>query len=69
MEERFTGKVKFFNTTKGYGFLIDELDETKEYFFHITGLTDTGIRKDDQVEFTLANSPKGVKAVNIRKLS
>ena len=59
------GKVKFFNVTKGFGFIIE--DETaKEYFVHATGLVDK-VRDGDPVTFELREGPKGVNAVDVRK--
>lgn len=68
-QEKLTGKVKFFNTIRGYGFLIDAKDVEREYFFHITGLVDGTVRKDDTVEFELQTTKRGVKAVKIKKIN
>ena len=58
------GTVKFFNESKGFGFVVDE--ETKEeYFVHVTGLIDE-IKEDDQVEFDLKDGRKGLNAVNVK---
>lgn len=58
------GIVKFFNESKGYGFVKDtESDE--EYFVHISGLVDE-VRKDDEVTFDLREGKKGMNAVNVR---
>ena len=46
-----TGKVKFFNVTKGFGFVISD-DDQKEYFVHATGLTDK-IQDNDDVVFEI----------------
>lgn len=59
-----TGKVKFFNDAKGYGF-IKEADTGKEYFVHVTGLVDE-IREDDEVTFDLREGKKGLNAVNVK---
>ena len=57
------GTVKFFNNTKGFGFINEEgLD--KEHFVHVTGLIDE-IREGDQVEFDLEQGRKGLNAVNV----
>ena len=45
------GTVKFFNETKGFGFVVDE-ETNKEYFVHITGLIDK-VKENDEVEFDL----------------
>ncbi len=58
------GKVKFFNQTKGFGFIQEE-DSDKEYFVHATGLIDE-IRENDDVTFDLKEGKKGLNAVNVR---
>lgn len=58
------GKVKFFNESKGFGFIID--DETGEdRFVHVTGLKED-IKEGDNVEFELQDGRRGVTAVNVR---
>ncbi|MCX2742710.1 cold shock domain-containing protein [Mangrovivirga sp. M17] len=58
------GTVKFFNESKGYGFIID--DETKkEYFVHISGLIDQVV-EGDEVNFDLAEGRKGLNAVDVK---
>lgn len=59
-----TGKVKFFNESKGFGFIVDN-ESSKEYFVHITGLIDE-IREDDEVTFDLKEGRKGLNAVNVK---
>ena len=58
------GTVKFFNDSKGYGFIIEE-ESKKEYFVHVSGLVDE-IREGDTVEFELADGRKGLNAVNVK---
>ena len=59
------GTVKFFNETKGFGFIKDA--ETKEeYFVHISGLVDE-IRENDEVTYDLQDGKKGLNAVNVRQ--
>ncbi len=60
-----TGKVKFFNEEKGYGFVIE--DETNnEYFVHITEVTNADVLKEgESIEFEVAESEKGKNAVNV----
>ncbi len=58
------GKVKFFNKSKGYGFIRE--DETgNEYFTHISGLIDQ-IDQDDDVTFDLKEGKKGLNAVEVK---
>ncbi|MEZ5007602.1 MAG: cold shock domain-containing protein [Chitinophagales bacterium] len=58
------GTVKFFNNSKGFGFIID--DETKkEIFVHVSGLIDE-INEGDIVEFDLKDGKKGINAVDVR---
>lgn len=59
-----TGTVKFFNTTKGYGFVKDN-DSGKEYFIHVSGLIDD-IKENDEVSFELQEGKKGLNAVNVK---
>ncbi|MFT5581534.1 MAG: CspA family cold shock protein [Lentimonas sp.] len=58
------GAVKFFNETKGFGFIVDE-ESNKEYFVHISGLIDK-VQEGDQVEFELQEGRKGLNAVNVK---
>lgn len=59
------GTVKFFNESKGYGFIKDE-ESNEEYFVHANGLVDE-IRQDDEVVFELEEGRKGVNAVNVKQ--
>ena len=59
------GTVKFFNETKGFGFIREE-DSNKEYFVHVTGLIDE-IRENDVVTFELQEGKKGLNAVNVKQ--
>lgn len=58
------GKVKFFNDSKGFGFIKDE-ENDKEYFVHVSGLVDD-IRENDEVTFDLQEGRKGLNAVNVK---
>lgn len=61
-----TGIVKFYNETKGYGFI--KLDESEqEIFVHASGLTCT-IRQDDHVQFETQDGKKGLNAINVSKI-
>lgn len=59
-----TGKVKFFNQTKGFGFItVDETGE--EVFVHVSGLTED-IRENDNVVFNITEGKKGPNAVDVK---
>ena len=57
------GIVKFFNETKGFGFIKDQTG--KEYFVHVSGLIDK-IREGDEVSYDLQEGKKGLNAVNVK---
>ncbi len=57
------GVVKFFNETKGFGFITEE-GTGIDHFVHISGIVDQ-IREGDQVEFELENGKKGLNAVQV----
>ena len=59
-----TGKVKFFNDSKGYGFVTDN-DSGQEYFVHVSGLIDE-VKQNDEVTFELKEGKKGLNAVDVR---
>jgi cold shock protein len=58
------GTVKFFNDSKGFGFIKDEASD-KEYFVHVSNLKDE-VRENDQVTFELQEGRKGLNAVNVK---
>ncbi|TSD66771.1 cold-shock protein [Inquilinus sp. KBS0705] len=58
------GTVKFFNTTKGFGF-ISQSDNRSDVFVHSTGLIDE-IRENDSVTFDVEEGKKGLTAVNVK---
>ena len=63
------GKVKWFNTQKGYGFI--EMDEGKDIFVHHSEIQGSGYRSLDEgqrVEFEIRQGPKGEQAVNVVKV-
>ena len=59
-----TGTVKFFNDTKGFGFITEE-GVDKDHFVHVSWLVDE-IREGDEVEFDLQEGKKGLNAVNVK---
>ena len=61
------GTVKFFNNSKGFGFIVDE-ETGKEYFVHVSGLIDE-IRENDEVTYDLQEGRKGLNAVNVQLAS
>ena len=58
------GTVKFFNDSKGYGFITEDGSE-QDHFVHISGLIDE-VREGDVVEFELQQGKKGMNAVNVK---
>jgi len=58
------GTVKFFNESKGFGFIKDA-NSSKEYFVHVSGLIDK-IKENDEVTFDLQEGKKGLNAVNVK---
>ncbi|WP_159950100.1 cold-shock protein [Polaribacter septentrionalilitoris] len=58
------GTVKFFNESKGFGFIVED-DSKTEHFVHVSGLVDE-IREGDAVEFDLKEGRKGLNAVDVR---
>ncbi len=57
------GTVKFFNETKGYGF-ITPADGSKDIFVHVSGLNGD-ISQDDKVQYEVEEGKKGLNAVNV----
>jgi len=57
------GVVKFFNETKGFGFIKG--DDGQEIFVHVTGLQED-IRENDNVTFDVQEGKKGLNAVNVK---
>ncbi|MDT0553883.1 MAG: cold-shock protein [Bacteroidetes bacterium MedPE-SWsnd-G1] len=60
------GTVKFFNESKGFGFIIED-GSKDEYFVHISGLVDR-VAEGDAVEFELKEGRKGLNAVNVKAI-
>jgi cold shock protein len=66
MSERVTGKVKWFNGAKGYGFI--EREEGGDVFVHFSAIQGNGFRSLEEgqsVEFNVEKGPKGLQATNV----
>ena len=57
------GLVKFFNDTKGFGFIKPEVGE--DIFVHVSGLIDE-VRENDRVSFDVQDGKKGLNAINVK---
>ena len=66
MSERMTGTVKWFNNSKGYGFI--EQGDGPDVFVHYSSISGEGYRslnEGQQVEFDVEDGPKGPQAANV----
>ncbi|NCO32433.1 MAG: cold-shock protein [Armatimonadetes bacterium CG2_30_59_28] len=66
-----TGTVKWFNESKGYGFIARD-DGEKDVFVHFSGIVGDGfrnLREDDKVEFDVVEEERGCKAVNVKLMA
>ena len=71
MSDRVIGKVKWFNASKGYGFL-ERPDGEADIFVHYSAIQGEGFRsleEGDSVEFSIATTDKGLQAEDVNKLS
>jgi CspA family cold shock protein len=69
VSDRVTGTVKWFNGSKGYGFISRE--DGEDVFVHYSAIQTEGFRtleEGQQVEFTVERGPKGLQAANVTKL-
>ncbi|OJX44763.1 MAG: cold-shock protein [Chloroflexi bacterium 44-23] len=69
MSERITGTVKWFNETKGFGFI--ERENGPDVFVHYSSIQSKGFRKlveGQRVEFTIEDGPKGPQAAEVEAL-
>jgi len=71
MSERIKGKVKWFNASKGYGFL-ERSDGEPDVFVHFSAIEGDGFKslvEGEDVEFTIEQTDKGLQAENVTKMS
>ena len=63
-----TGKVKWFNTQKGFGFIVQE--DNKDLFVHFKDVLGgiESLKENDAVEFEVEEGRKGLQAVNVKKI-
>jgi CspA family cold shock protein len=70
MTDRVTGTVKWFNGTKGYGFIAPD-DGSEDVFVHFSAIQADGYRnleEGDRVEFTVEEGKKGLQAASVSKI-
>ena len=70
MAERVKGTVKWFNSTKGFGFISQEKGE--DVFVHFQSIIGDGyksLNENDKVEFSVTQGPKGLQAADVKKIS
>jgi CspA family cold shock protein len=58
------GTVKFFNNSKGFGFITPD-DDSKDVFVHVNELVDE-ISEGDKVSYDVKEGPKGLNAINVK---
>jgi CspA family cold shock protein len=67
--EKLTGTVKWFDSKKGYGFIT--ADNGQDVFVHYTGINGEGFKtleEGERVSFSVTESDKGLKAVDVERL-
>lgn len=68
MTERITGTVKWFDGSRGYGFIQPEIESVGEVFVHYTAIVDNGFKnlyEGDRVEFSVVDDPTGPQAIDV----
>ena len=69
MSERITGTVKWFNSSKGYGFIARQ--DGPDVFVHYSAIRGQGFRnleEGEAVEFSIVEGPKGLQAADVEKM-
>jgi CspA family cold shock protein len=64
-----TGKIKWFNPTKGYGFI--EREGSKDVFLHVSALEEAGIKtlkEGEEIEFEIGDNKGKENAINVKKI-
>ncbi len=70
MSEKCSGKVKWFNTSKGFGFIVTE--DNRECFVHYTDIVSDGFKnlaEGEEVRFSAVDNGKGLRAVEVERIS
>jgi cold shock protein len=65
-----SGKIKWFNSKKGYGFITDE-ETNKDIFLHVSALEESKLRvlkEEQKIEFDIKEEKNKLQAINIKKL-
>lgn len=68
MSDRYQGKVKWFNDSKGFGFI--EQENGQDVFVHYSAISQDGFKtlsEGQKVEFEITNGAKGPQAINVTK--
>jgi|TARA_B110001452_G_scaffold212969_1_gene183650 CspA family cold shock protein len=64
------GKVKWFNSKKGYGFITEDKTE-RDIFLHVSALEDSKLRvlkEEQEIEFDIKEDKKKLQAINLKKV-
>jgi len=68
LAERITGTVKWFDSSKGYGFIQPEIESAEEVFVYYMAIVDNSFRnlyEGDKVEFSVVDDPRGPQAIDV----